>query len=340
MTPNFCSRRHFLAASAAFGGGTWWSQPARGADSERQRALVAITFDLEMTRNFPKWNDTHWDFEKGNLNEETKRYAAEAARRVKAHGGRMHFFLVGRALEQENVEWLKEIVAAGHAVGNHTYDHVNVKAARPEDAQFRFHRSPWLVEGQSAEEIIRENIRLTSAAMQSRLGIRPAGFRTPGGFANGLTDRPDLRKMLLDLGFKWVSSKYPAHPNSKPSEELTLEIFDGIVKAQSGAQPFAYADDLLEVPMSPISDIGAFRNGRWKLEHFLKAIRMSLEWTIAQGAVFDFLSHPACLYAMDPEFRAIELICAMVDRAGDRARFATLDEIAQKTPKQNHAAVK
>jgi len=30
--------------------------------------------------------------------------------------------------------------------------------------------------------------------------------------------------------------------------------------------------------MSPISDIGAFRNGRWTLEQFLKSIRLNLEW--------------------------------------------------------------
>jgi len=64
--------------------------------------------------------------------------------------------------------------------------------------------------------------------------------------------------------------------------------------------------------MSPISDIGAFRNGRWKLEHFLNATRRSVEWAVEHRAVFDFLAHPACLYAMDPEFRAIDLICELV----------------------------
>jgi len=117
---------------------------------------------------------------------------------VKARGGVVHFFLVGRALEQENVDWLKEILAGGHSIGNHTYDHVNVKATKPADTQFRFQRSPWLAEGKSVAEIIRENIRLASAAIKSRLGSDPNGFRTPGGFPNGLTDRPDVQQMLLD----------------------------------------------------------------------------------------------------------------------------------------------
>src|SRR5262245_15398081 len=174
------TRREFLAASAGLiAGAALGQQPAK-------KALVAITLDLEMSRNFPTWDATHWDYEKGNLNDETKKYAVEAARRVKGHGGVVHFFAVGRVFEQSNVDWLKELVQAGHPVGNHTYDHVNVRAKRPEEIQFRFNRSPWLIEGKAPAEVIRENIRVCSAAMKTRLGIDPAGFRTPGGFSDGL----------------------------------------------------------------------------------------------------------------------------------------------------------
>ena len=83
-----------------------------------------------MSRHYPTWDQTHWDYEKGNLDAETKRYAVEAARRVKASGGVIHFFALGQTMEQEDVGWLKEIVAHGHPVGNHTYDHVNVMATR------------------------------------------------------------------------------------------------------------------------------------------------------------------------------------------------------------------
>ena len=77
-------------------------------------------------------------------------------------------------------------------------------------------------------------------------------------------------------------------------------VFDGIVKTQQSAQPFVYPKGLIEVPMSPISDIGAFRNGRWKLAWFLKAIRLGVEWAIDNKATFDFLGHPSCLYVTDP----------------------------------------
>jgi hypothetical protein len=146
-----------------------------------------------------------------------------------------------------------------------------------------------------------------------------------------LADRPDVQQMLQDLGFGWVSSKYPAHANSMPGREPDAKVLDSIVAAQKEAQPFVYPKGLIEVPMSPISDIGAFRNGRWKLEWFLKALRLALEWVIDNGAVFDFLGHPSCLYVTDPDFKAIELICEMTAKAGDRAALVDLGTIAERT---------
>jgi peptidoglycan/xylan/chitin deacetylase (PgdA/CDA1 family) len=334
------SRREFLAAAAATGAAALTAPPpvaAMGAAAAtpaapgQRKALVAITLDLEMARNFPRWEQTHWDYEKGNLNDETKAYAAEAARRVKAAGGLVHFFLVGRALEQADVSWLRRIADDGHPIGNHTYDHVNVLATRREDIQFRFRRAPWLVEGKEPADVIRENVRLATAALEARLGIAPpAGFRTPGGFAEGLAGRDDVQRMLRGLGFDWVSSKYPAHPMGQPARKPDAAVYDGIVAAQRAAQPFAYPGGLVEVPMSPVSDIGAFRNGRWELGWFLEAVRLGVEWAVEQGGTYDFLGHPACLYVTDPQFRTVDLICDLVARAGDRAALATLDALAAR----------
>lgn len=283
-----------------------------------------------MSRNFPTWETTHWDYEKGNLNAETKAYAVEAARRVKARGGRIHFFMLGRTLEQENVDWLGSLAADGHPIGNHTYDHVNIRATRAEDIQFRFKRSPWLIAGRQPADVIRENIRLTTEAMKSRLGISPSGFRTPGGFANGLSDREELQKMLFDLGFTWVSSKYPGHKTGTATEEPTQAVIDSIAAATDEAQPFKYSTGLVEVPMSPISDIGAFRTGRWKLEWFLRAIRAGVERVIERRGVIDFLGHPSCLYVTDPQFKTIDLICDLVEQAGPRAQLSDLVALSRR----------
>lgn len=330
MTP--INRRRFLAAAATGAMGLAAYRATR-AETHAGKALIAITLDLEMSRNFPKWEDTHWDYEKGNLDDTAKKYTVGICQRVKATGGVAHLFVVGRLFEQADVTWLKDLARDGHPIGNHTYDHVNVLAKQPEEIQFRFQRSPWLIEGRTPEQVITENIRLTSAALKTRIGVNPAGFRTPGGFANGLADRPVVRKWLQDLGFTWVSSKYPAHPNSEPMKEASEEVLKAIVAANEKAQPFRYPDGLIEVPMSPISDIGAFRNCRWKLDWFLNSIRRSVERTIATRTVFDFLAHPSCLGVVDPEFKTIDLILDLVKRSEGRAVIGSLDSLAERAGK-------
>ncbi|MBX3413636.1 MAG: polysaccharide deacetylase family protein [Pirellulales bacterium] len=321
-----------LAATGSELPGAWADEPAE-SPAHAGKALVAITLDLEMSRNFPRWEDTHWDYAKGLLDEPTKRYAVAAAKRVRAAGGVIHFFAVGRVCEQENVDWLREIAAAGHPIGNHTYDHVNVLATRSEDLQFRFQRAPWLIAGRTPAEVIAENIRLTNVALQERAGIKAVGFRTPGGFAAGLAGREDLQHLLLEQGFDWVSSKYPAHPNTKDGASPDASVLEGIVAAQAAAQPFVYPTGLIEVPMSPISDIGAFRNGRWPLDDFLAALERALEWTIRERATFDFLAHPSCLGVVDPEFQALDLIVRTVERHADEAALVDLRALAARARK-------
>lgn len=316
-------RRPFIQALSLAG-----LTAAAPASPPRRQALIAITYDLEMSRSFPRREDTHWDFEKGNLNAETKRYSVEAARRVKDRGGSMHFFAVGQVFEQEDVEWLRGIHEDGHKIGNHTYDHVKITATTRDDLQHRFRRAPWLIEGKEHTHVIRDNIRLCSQAIHNRLGIAPAGFRTPGGFREGLADREDLQKLLRELGFTWISSKYPGHAITQPGVAPDRAVLDSIVAAQAAAQPFRYPGGLIEIPMSPISDIAAFRTCQWRLDDFLLAIRLAVEWCIEHRAVFDLLCHPSAMYPSDPEFRTINLICDLVKQSGDRARLATLDEVA------------
>lgn len=322
------NRRQFLATSTAAAATLIVGRPAWAAQPDHAR--IAITLDLEMSRNFPAWEDTQWDFEKGNLTPATIRYAVEAGRRVTERGGKIHYFCVGRVLEQEDVSWLVQLAKEGHPIGNHTYDHVNVMAQKVPDIQYRFQRSPWLVAGKQPAEIIRENVRLTTLALKERAGIDVRGFRTPGGFTAGLCDREDVQNMLLDSGFKWVSSQYPNHANTKPMEQPSAEVLQSIVAAQAEAQPYIYPTGLIEIPMSPISDIGAFRTGRWKLEWFMEAVRQAIEWTIENRAVFDFLAHPSCLGVVDPEFKTIDMICDLVEKSAGRAKLVDLDTIAEQ----------
>ncbi len=322
-------RRRFLQASAAGVLAT-----AAGFKSLSARsggpAQIAISFDLEMSAEYPRRGLTEWNYRKGDLDDDTKRYAVEAAKVVKERGGVIHFFAVGQSLEQPDVTWLKDLAAAGHPIGNHTYDHVYLLATKPEEIQYRFRRAPWLVRDRTVEQVLEENVETTTLALKQRAGIVANGFRTPGGFPKGLADRPDLQKMLIRQGFPWVSSKYPPHSAGKPKVEPGPEVFADIVKAVGDSQPFAYPTGLIEVPMSPISDVNAFRSHYWKLDWFLKAIRLAVEEAIRIGGSFDFLAHPSCLVVEDPKFESVKMICELAKAAGDRATLVGLDAIAKR----------
>jgi peptidoglycan/xylan/chitin deacetylase (PgdA/CDA1 family) len=322
------SRRTFLGSTVAatMGAAAVWG---RGGPAPAERkAKIAITVDLEMSRHYPKRGMKEWDFEKGNLDADTKRYAVDAGKIVKERGGAIHYFCVGRVLEQPDVSWLTGLAAAGHPIGNHTYDHVYLKAKTPIECQFSFQRSPWLVRGKTVPQILRENIEQCTIAMRERAGLVPDGFRTPGGFSNGLDDRPDLQEMLRELGFKWVSSKYPFMSEGKPHEEPGPEFYAKIADAYGPSQPYAYPSGLIEVPMSPISDVHAFRTLFWKREWFLRAIRLAVERVIEARATFDLLAHPSCLVVEDPHFETFKLMCDLVEQSKGRAELVGLDALA------------
>ena len=327
MTSLPITRRRFLTTVAAATSAVGTPVLANAAPAKAQ---VALTLDLEMSRHYPRRGLTEWDYQKGNLDKATKAYSLKAARVAHDLGARIHFFCVGRVLEQPDVGWLKEIIEMGHPVGNHTYDHVNVHAANPRQTQFRFQRAPWLIRGRTVAQIIEQNIATTSLAMKTRLGISPNGFRTPGGFYTGLKGRKDLQQMMMQQGFKWISSVYPRHLSGKPKQEPGPEVYNSIVAAQQKAQPFRYPTGLIEIPMSPISDVTAFRAHYWKLDYFLKAVRLAVEWAIQERKVFDFLAHPSCLVVEDPECETIRMVCDRVKQRKDRAEIVGLDRIASR----------
>ncbi len=108
-----------------------------------------------------------------------------------------------------------------------------------------FRRAPWLTAyGKSPAQLIDENIRMCTMAMKERLGIRPNGFRTPGGFTNGLKDRPDVQNMLLSQGYNWVSSMYARHPIKPDTGAPQPGELEAITAQQEASQPFVYPSGL------------------------------------------------------------------------------------------------
>src|SRR5436190_6557121 len=162
------TRRRFLSAASV---GAFAAAAGVSALPQKRKALVAITLDLEMSAEYPKRGMTEWNYRKGDLDADTKKYAVGAAKVVKDRGGLIHCFAVGQTMEQDDVQWLKDLAADGHPVGNHTYDHVYLLATKPEDIQFRFKRAPWLIRGKTVAEVIEENVASATVALKERCGI-------------------------------------------------------------------------------------------------------------------------------------------------------------------------
>jgi len=101
-----------------------------------ESALVALTFD-------------------DGLNGESTR---EAAALLEAAGMRGTFFVVGRTLE-EQADLGRELLARGHVLGNHSFDHAR---ARPDDREY-------------------DELRRAEDEFARVLGICPRYFRPPYG---------------------------------------------------------------------------------------------------------------------------------------------------------------
>lgn len=71
--------------------------------------------------------------------------------------------------------------------------------------------------------------------------------------------------------------------------------------------------------MSPASDIGAFRDGRWKIEWLLAVIQRAVEAVIDRQMVFDFLAPQSCLGVVDADFRTVDLFLDLVKRSDGKA---------------------
>jgi hypothetical protein len=88
------SRRGFLAGSIAATVGAVTGLARNREEDLTNKALIAITLDLEMSRHYPKRGMMEWDFRKGELDDDTKKYSVEAGRIAKERGGKIHYFCV------------------------------------------------------------------------------------------------------------------------------------------------------------------------------------------------------------------------------------------------------
>jgi hypothetical protein len=60
------TRRGFLGSILSTGLATAGAASSVALPPPANKALIAITLDLEMSRHYPTWDQMFWDYEKGN----------------------------------------------------------------------------------------------------------------------------------------------------------------------------------------------------------------------------------------------------------------------------------
>jgi len=268
---------------------------------------LSLTFDIEMCTNFPYWTSV-WDHRKGAIDEDSKLYMGKMLDVADSFGVKFQFFLVGRALEDPDIDYLKRMTAEGHAVDNHTYNHVSVKAQDIPQLQPVYANAPWRAAGLSALECIDREVRQTSTAITEKLGVAPTGFRTPGGFNNGLDDVPAVQEVLSDAGMQYASARYyfPVDPKKKrPSADVLNQAMEASIDA---LQPSRYPNGLPELPLAGITDIWAFRVldlDRWE---FIDVLKRGIDHAHANQQVLSLCFHPPVLAVRDPHCDMLNIV--------------------------------
>jgi len=134
-------------------------------------------------------------------------YTSEVLKVLQDNHVRATFFLLGKNVEA-NPQAARDIVAAGHAIGNHSYDHHN------------------LVMRTNGE--VREEILKTEKAIESATGQKTDLFRPPYGEKDALTLR-QTRK----LGYVMIEWSVSAEDWRRPGPE---KIVSNVVReVQNGA---------------------------------------------------------------------------------------------------------
>lgn len=149
------------------------------------KQIASLSLDLDNQWSYMKTHgDAGWESFPSYLDIVVPR----VLRFLKERNLKITFFIVGQdaALEQ-NREALCSIAAAGHEIGNHSFNH-----------------EPWL-HLYSKNELV-EEFEKTETALMDVIGKRPVGFRGPGYSLS-----PTVLEVLAERGYEYDCSTLPTY---------------------------------------------------------------------------------------------------------------------------------
>ena len=212
-----------------------------GGDGSKPLASVSLDFD-NLWSYMKIHGDAGWEARPTYL-DTTAPFVLELLDRLDI---KITFFIVGAdAADARNGPALRSLVAAGHEVGNHSFEH-----------------EPWL--HLYSPEQLQDEIRRAGDAIKDATGVRPTGFRGPG-----FSWCPALLKVLADQGYDYDASTLPSYlgPLARayyfwtakltPAErEQRKELFGKFSEGLRPVRPYYWdlegGRQLLEIPVTTI----------------------------------------------------------------------------------------
>jgi len=206
------------------------------------RPAVSLSLDMDNAWAYLKTHcDPAWETYPNYL----PKFVPIALEFLARHNQKVTFMIVGQdAVREENQAILQEIVAAGHEVGNHSFNHETWMQTYGDD--------------QVVEEIIR-----TEQAIVKATGSKPAGFRGPGYAAS-----ETILNVLQRLGYRYDSSLLPSILNpiarvyyiwgtkmSQDEKKQRGDLFGHFRDGFASLKPFHWktaTGHLLEIPITTI----------------------------------------------------------------------------------------
>ena len=234
---------------------------------------------------------------------------------------RITWFVVGRdAADPANHAVLRRIPAAGHEVGNHSFDH-----------------EPWL--HLYSEQAIDDELGRTEAAIRTATGVTPTGFRGPG-----FSFSPTLLSVLARRGYGYDASTFPtflgplarlyyfatATGLSAAERQKRAKLFGTVWEGFRPLAPYTWrtpAGPLLEIPVTtmPLTRLPVHLSYLLFLDGFSRPLarcylRLALGLCRMAGVGPSFLLHPLDFLGCDDTTR-LAFFPAMRRPSADKLAF-------------------
>jgi len=271
--------------------------------------MFILRFDLETAyalRSAPE-TDENWQLWIDEAVAAVSRIVAV----LRQHDAPATFFIVGRVLEKGG-DRLAPVLKSHPLIDiqSHSYSHMVVKS-----------------DDDAVADQFRQELRKTSALIETHFGARPIGFCAPGNFYRGLQGCRKPLRVLREEGYRFVGSDGEGPPERPMPAPFT--------------QPYWYADDgfpdLLEEPITGWHCNMLFNTGGQSdnfrpqvgfpdgsvleklpatIEEGFAARAKEFQYAIDHGLIYAPAYHPWSIYRFDPEMAHMGRLIDMA-RAND-----------------------